>query len=193
MTFTGRHVFPLEVRPEDVDLRDIAHALALQCRYNGHVNDFYSVAEHCVHVSAAILTMTGDRVKAMQGLLHDAPEAYTGDFIRPVKNSLKSVWDGWKNVEINNEKAIFERFDVPLPLDPIVKQCDYRIIANEKEALFGVNKPWDWQFEPLDVIIRKWDWHHAEGNYLRQFAELATGQNREEGLVHYHNWLSETA
>ena len=50
-TFTGRQFFPLDPDPQDIDIVDIAHSLAMQCRYNGHTDRFYSVAEHCVHVS----------------------------------------------------------------------------------------------------------------------------------------------
>lgn len=46
LTFTGRRFYPLDPRPEDVCLEDIAHALSLICRYNGHSRFFYSVAEH---------------------------------------------------------------------------------------------------------------------------------------------------
>jgi hypothetical protein len=144
----------------------------MQVRYNGSVRMFYSVAEHMIHISAAILQRTGDRVKALQGLVHDANEAYTGDMIRPVKNSLKENYAFWKQMEDNNERAICEALAVPMPFDPIVKECDKRIIVNEKTTLFGKNKPWDWNYEPLDLIIRGWDWEIAEINYLSQYGRL---------------------
>jgi hypothetical protein len=54
---------PWRSSPEDVDIRDIAHATAMQCRYNGHVTKFYSVAEHMVHISDAVLRYTNSKVK----------------------------------------------------------------------------------------------------------------------------------
>jgi len=39
-TYTGRFT-PLAPRAIDVDIRDIAHSLAMQCRYAGHVRKFY--------------------------------------------------------------------------------------------------------------------------------------------------------
>ncbi len=43
-TYTGKQFWPLDPRPEDIDIEDIAHALALTCRFNGHCDYFYSVA-----------------------------------------------------------------------------------------------------------------------------------------------------
>jgi hypothetical protein len=36
VTFTGRRFYPLDARVEDIDIRDIAHSLALQSRWMGH-------------------------------------------------------------------------------------------------------------------------------------------------------------
>lgn len=36
LTYTGIHFYPMDPRPEEVCIEDIAHALALQCRFNGH-------------------------------------------------------------------------------------------------------------------------------------------------------------
>lgn len=177
MTFTGRQVLPLALTPSDIDIIDIAHGTSMQCRYNGHVNDFYSVAEHCVHISAAILLATGDKTLALQGLVHDAGEAYTGDMIRPMKNSLKRFYEPWKDVEDANEKAICEALGVPYPFDPIVKEYDKRIIVNEKTHLFGPNKPWDWDYQPLDILIRCWTPKRAKLAYIAQWCKL-TGDMR---------------
>jgi uncharacterized protein len=38
-TFTGRAFFPLNPRPEDVVLEDIAHHLANICRFGGAVRE----------------------------------------------------------------------------------------------------------------------------------------------------------
>ena len=50
-TFTGKKFSPLEPRREDIDILDIAHSRSMQCRFNGHCRQFYSVAEHSVRVA----------------------------------------------------------------------------------------------------------------------------------------------
>ena len=52
-TATGGVFWPVDPRPEDVEIEDIAHALSLICRYCGHVREFYSVAQHSVLVARA--------------------------------------------------------------------------------------------------------------------------------------------
>lgn len=174
MTFTGRRVLPLDVHVEDVDILDIAHSTAMQVRYNGHVKRFYSVAEHMVHISAAILQATGDRVAATQGLIHDGQETYQGDMIRPVKNSLKRNYDQWEAMEARTQASIAAALGVPYPFHPIVGEYDKRIIANEKAELFGPEKPWGWDHEPLDIIIRCWDPVMAKLMYLKQWGTLTS-------------------
>jgi len=72
-TFTGRRFRPRNPAPDDFDIRDVAHALSLLCRFNGHCRVFYSVAEHSVRVSRICPPPA-----ALWGLLHDLGEAYIG-------------------------------------------------------------------------------------------------------------------
>ena len=51
-SWTGRRVFPLDPLPDDIDVRDIAHALAHVNRFTGHTKYGYSVAQHSVLASA---------------------------------------------------------------------------------------------------------------------------------------------
>jgi hypothetical protein len=172
MTFSGTRVFPFELKEHEVHITDIAHALAMQCRYNGHVNKFYSVAEHCLHISASVLRDTGNVEWSLCGLLHDAGEAYTGDFTRPVKNSMREVGEVLHEAEDRNELVIARRFQLEHPFPPIIKDYDRRIIVDEKEQLFGADKPWDWDLVPLDIIVRNFDPVYGEHLYLEQFTKL---------------------
>lgn len=43
-TYTGVKFYPLDPVAEDIRIEDIAHALSMICRFNGHSKQFYSVA-----------------------------------------------------------------------------------------------------------------------------------------------------
>jgi hypothetical protein len=75
------------------DLEDIAYSLANQNRFNGTGRRFMSVAEHSVRVSYLIneyqhMADGGLKVYAIEGLVHDVPEAYLGDVPGPWKALL---------------------------------------------------------------------------------------------------------
>ena len=48
ITYTKIKFFPLAPIKEDIHIDDIAHALSLMTRANGHFPEFYSVAQHCI-------------------------------------------------------------------------------------------------------------------------------------------------
>ena len=53
-TRSGRRFQPFDPEPSTIVIEDIAWALANQCRFNGHVSQFYSVAQHSVAVSRLV-------------------------------------------------------------------------------------------------------------------------------------------
>ena len=75
-TYTGKNFRPLNPEMSQIDIRDIAHALSLTCRGNGHVKNFFSVGQHCVYC-AKEAEARGYSSRVILGcLLHDASEAY---------------------------------------------------------------------------------------------------------------------
>ena len=87
-TFTGKHFDPTKPDMTMVDIRDIAHALSLTCRGNGHVKTFFSVAQHCINCSLEAEARGYSNRVVLGCLLHDASEAYMSDVPRPFKHSL---------------------------------------------------------------------------------------------------------
>lgn len=83
-TFSGRHFFPFDPRPDEVCLEDVAHALSHEGRWGGHTEVFYSVAQHTLDV-AVRLKAYGPRAQ-FAGLHHDDSEAYLRDIPRPIKH-----------------------------------------------------------------------------------------------------------
>lgn len=91
LTCKGRELDPFNLIEDDIDIEEIAHSLAMQCRYNGATPVFYSVAEHCVIAADYVYNTTRDSQQALGMLLHDAGEAYIGDYVRPLKNAFGRV------------------------------------------------------------------------------------------------------
>jgi HAD superfamily hydrolase (TIGR01509 family) len=106
ITYNKIHFSPLTPISSDILIEDIAHALSLMCRANGHFPKFYSVAQHCiVCCKEAKARGLSDRV-ALACLLHDASEAYLADITRPVKKHL----DEYHSIEDHLLGAIFDKY-----------------------------------------------------------------------------------
>lgn len=88
-TYSGHKIDPLEPNIESIDIRDIAHALSLTCRGNGHVKQFFSVGQHCVMCAKEAVVRGYSKRVILGCLLHDASEAYMSDVPRPFKVVLK--------------------------------------------------------------------------------------------------------
>jgi len=163
--YSGKRFYPIDPRPEDIDPADIAHALSLLCRYGGHVDRFYSVAEHCVLMSEAVTPEN-----QLAALLHDATEAYVADVVRPLKRYLPD----YKAIEEKVWYAIAVRFGVELELPAEVKEADTRILLTERDELMPRTQ-YSWGvdgLEPLMVNVIGLSPLQAEDLYLRQLKML---------------------
>ena len=87
-TYTGKHFDPTQPEKERICIDDIAHALSLLCRGNGHVKTFFSVGQHCILCAKEAMARGLPRRLALAALLHDASECYMSDVPRPFKKSL---------------------------------------------------------------------------------------------------------
>jgi hypothetical protein len=164
-TYTGKRFFPLAPEPGDVDLRDVAHGLSLQCRFNGHCLAFYSVAEHSVRVSQAL----PDDL-ALWGLLHDAAEAYLSDLPSPIKRQLPM----YQQAETNLLQLIAARFGLVWPMPELVTQADLRLLATEARDLMAPPpEPWQLGAEPFGERIDPWAPAEAERAFLARYHELS--------------------
>ena len=87
-TFTGKHFDPIHPVPEKIDMKDIAHALSLICRANGHTRFFYSVAQHSIACCKEAKTRGLSNHIQLGCLLHDSCETYMSNVTRPIKAKL---------------------------------------------------------------------------------------------------------
>lgn len=169
-TYTGRRFYFLEPTPDMVDIEDIAHSLSMQCRYTGHIKRFYSVAEHSVHVS----TLSTD---PLQGLMHDASEAYLTDIASPVKPHLHN----YKDLENGIMRVIAQKFGFAWPISEDTKDADASMLKTEARNLLRTGgKDWINNF-PTDRQhgIKPLCWYpeEAELEFLDRFRKLTEVQD----------------
>ena len=127
---SGRPFWPLDPRPEDVDINDIAWALSHICRFTGHTKTFYSVAEHSIRVSFAC-----DPKDAVWAIVHDASEAYLCDLPRPLK--ILPAFEPYRRAEAAVMRAICQRYDLSVEMPASVHVADMRLLATEARDLMG--------------------------------------------------------
>ncbi|MBQ9155432.1 MAG: hypothetical protein IJ137_01480 [Eubacterium sp.] len=105
-TYTGLYFEPTNPDGSKICIEDIAHALSMTCRGNGHVKSFWSVGEHCILCAKeAALRGYPDRL-VLACLLHDASECYMSDLPRPFKLELPE----YKKLETRLLAIIYEHF-----------------------------------------------------------------------------------
>lgn len=165
-TYTGRQFWPLDPRPEEIDIDDIAHALSNICRFTGHCEHFYSVAEHSV-----LTTYLVSQENALWALLHDASEAYICDLGRPVKQFIPQ----YTEIENRLMYAVCERFNLPVDKPSEIKRADNVMLATEATTVMG-SHPADWllaEYPSRSVEIQCLRPAAAEKLFLQRFRELS--------------------
>ncbi len=180
ITYTGKVFDLLNPKPEMVCIEDIAHSLAYQCRYTGHTQEFYSVAQHCV-LMAQNSDLPGD---PMAKLMHDAAEAYIGDVARPWKDLL-SVQIGHGVGSRHVSISLFEEeiqdviglaLDVDLRYSAEVKVSDLKMMATEVRDLMPAGFSSDmWGIDisnPVEEVISPWPPFTAEMCFLELYDDL---------------------
>ncbi len=167
-THMGLQAFPLDLKPEQINILDIAHALGHQCRFSGHCEWFYSVAQHSYYVSLIVAELGGKPIDQLCGLLHDASEAYLVDLPTPVKWQVV----GYKEAEARAMNVICDVFKIPRQeYSPpgyeggsgwdLVKKADAIALATEARDLMKNPKNWGLNDTPVDWKIDRWKIHDA--------------------------------
>ena len=163
VTFTGRTFYPLSPRAEDIDIEDIAHALAMKCRFSGHTQVFYSVAEHSVLVSKLV-----PEKYALAGLLHDAAEAYLADVAGPIKSAFQK----FQEAEMRLMDVIEDKFGIVETDESYecIKTADITALEMEKATVMRRD------FYRSKLGIWGYDWKTAKELFLERFNELTKGR-----------------
>lgn len=187
---TKRKFYPLDPRPEDVDIRDIAHALSNVCRFAGHTRFHYSVAQH-----SFLASVYAPPESALPALLHDAAEAYMGDIARPwkkflyLRNNTRHSYRQIKLVESSLLDVILTALKCPNRLRSEwapVEEIDMRLLATEARDLMSpLADEWSntfhkspcearYAFNPYPEPIAQWDATTAKRAFLDRYRELTS-------------------
>jgi hypothetical protein len=170
-TFRGNQFFfkkPFDYQFSDVE---ISHSLSMQCRYGGHTQRFYSVAEHCCLISDWLLMRGLNPWIAYTGLHHDDAEAYIGDIPRPLKHMLPQ----FKAMEETIDLAVSAYYRTIYPFPPIIKEADSRILVDERrQAMSDSDNDWGTDgLEPLGVNLRFWSPEVAASEWFARHCQLS--------------------
>lgn len=186
MTYTKKMFDPLQPNAELIDIEDIAHALSMLCRANGHFKSFYSVAQHSINcMKEAKARGYSERIQ-LACLLHDASEAYLSDVTRPVKAELprykeietplqEAIWNKWLGEHLT-EKERKQVFDI-----------DDAILAHEFLNLMGekiTDQIPEICFAPQFAFT---GFDASKQQLLRLFRQLTTG--KKECFVVGIDWM----
>ena len=177
MTYTKKMFDPLHPNAELIDIEDIAHALSMLCRANGHFKSFYSVAQHSINcMKEATARGYSDRIQ-LACLLHDASEAYLSDVTRPVKAELprykeieaplqETIWNKWLGEPLTEEerKQVFDIDDAIL-IHEFLNLMDAKIADHIPE----IHSIPQFAFAGFDA---------SKQRFLRLFRQLTAGKKK---------------
>lgn len=171
MTYTGIFMDPLDPKPEQVCIEDIAHALSMISRANGHFPEIHTVAQHCLECVEEAKARNLSRQTQLFCLLHDGAEAYLGDFIQPVKARM----EGYRETEDYLLDMIYQKFAGRTPTaeeKKIIKEIDKTLLYFEFLHYMGVGcgQPGE-GLKSSPVFEEKPRWE-VEKRYLEMYEEL---------------------
>ena len=173
-TYTGIRFYPADPDPEGIKIEDIAHALSVLCRGNGHVSTFWSVAQHCILCAREAAAREWPDRLVLACLLHDAGECYLSDIPRPFKKSLPQ----YREREDRMLDMIFEKFlgsALTEEEQKELKKIDDDLLWYDLEILLGepLSEPEPDVHVKPDYTVRPFE--DVEREYLELFRQLSDG------------------
>lgn len=178
-TFSGRVLDPRNPDATSVTIEDVAHALAMKCRFAGQCTHFYSVAEHCVRGSHIVPSEY-----ALAFLLHELDEVFLPDVPGPIKASVYfddgQAMISWKTLAARHERAILSALNLPAleTHAPEVKRADLQMLAWEARDLMSAPpKSWELTESPPRhaPAMHPWSPTYAEFRFLDAWDTLRGG------------------
>ena len=135
-TYTGKWVNVFDPTMDMFDIEDIAHALSHQCRFSGHVSQYYSVANHSIYCYEQSIKQDLPVKEQLTALMHDCSEAYLVDIPRPIKKEFSQ----YKIIEDKLMIFLSTKFKFNYPLSEWIKKIDNDALQVEWDYLMMKNK-----------------------------------------------------
>ncbi len=130
-TFTGKYINVFDPDPDLICIEDIAHALAQQPRFGGHLPKKYTVAEHSINCM-----LLASRPYKFDALTHDFTEAYLLDMPSPIKLNMPE----YRKIENKLQEVICKKWGLQFPLPAEVKAVDKIMLEREWNQLMLLQK-----------------------------------------------------
>ncbi|MBN7772717.1 HD domain-containing protein [Clostridium aminobutyricum] len=157
-TISGKRFNPTKAKIGDIFIEDIAHALSLICRANGHFNLFYSIAQHSINCAKEAEARGYSKEVQLACLMHDASEAYIGDVISPLKRQLSDYVVYEKNLQNTILKALKLPALTPAE-EKLVKEIDDCLLYHEFKTLHG-DELFDY-VPDIHIMVENTEVHHS--------------------------------
>lgn len=159
MIASGVLVSPPALRPQDVNIEDIATALSQVARFTGHTTQHVggravpftrSVASHSIDVSVCATLAWRERHNTepprellLAALLHDGSEAYLADVATPLK--VLPEFEGYRLIEERVQRAVYDRFglgEVARQYEGEIREADFVTFDLERKTWMAESDHW---------------------------------------------------
>lgn len=169
-TYTNKEVSLDDLRPEDFDIEDVAHALSLTCRFGGHSKEFYSVSQHSCYCA----DLVPDSIK-LKALLHDAHEAYVTDVPWPFKEWISGIEEAQDAID----EVMLPKWGLDVGKPGWLKKIDIEVGLAEAKVLMPEGSyrsfiPYREGYRPTDIPLKSegcWRPDMAEARFLKLFED----------------------
>lgn len=181
LTYSKIKFYPLEPIVEDIKIEDIAHALSLMTRANGHFNHFYSVAQHSINCYKEAKSRNYSEAVQLGCLLHDASESYISDITRPVKKNLAQYF----LIEEKLQRLIYEKYGLAhLSKEDLhkIKDIDDAVLYYEFIELMGEKIFDEKPYIAMNHNFAQEDFINVENQFIYSF-EALTKESKGNSFV----------
>lgn len=159
---SGKYIDLADLKPDDVEIEDIDASLNLIYRFTGHYKNRkpLTVAQHTLLACDICDLMFPDDVDVYHDtVIHDFPEAYTGDVATPLKRLFGNEFRAYED---RIENAVYAKlWASPTPFSDEIKYkrkvCDLLALDIERRAMWD-----DQRGKDLWPAVPKHSWQIKE-------------------------------